>query len=153
MDSLCRVRNRIMCVLSWRTVSALIRMLILCEINTKITLSWAPKQFVTQVHRLFYIYCCTVLWCAQIIECIVHITLSHYHNYADLSEDTEFLKCLSCIFCVECMSKIKLILSIMFHAIHGAVRFQPIHFSWWLREYMYFILSSWNWKYDPFAIV
>ena len=26
------------------------------EINTKITLSWAPKQFSTRVHTLFYIY-------------------------------------------------------------------------------------------------
>ena len=44
MDSLCRVRNKIMYVLLWRTVYALAR-----------TLSWAHKQFATRVHTLFYI--------------------------------------------------------------------------------------------------
>ena len=50
MDSLCRVRNKIMYVLLWRTVYCATR-----EINTKITLSWAPKQFAARVHTLFYI--------------------------------------------------------------------------------------------------
>ena len=53
MDSLCRVRNKIMYVLSWRTVSALTRALFLVYIHTKITLSWALKRFVTRVHTLF----------------------------------------------------------------------------------------------------
>ena len=63
MDSLCRVRNKIMYVLSWRTVSVLTRVSFWCsfssgtrEINTKITLSSALKQFVTRVHISFYIY-------------------------------------------------------------------------------------------------
>ena len=63
MDSLCRVRNIIMYVLLWRTVYALTRVLFWClfpcatrEINTKITLEWAHKQFATRVHTLFYIY-------------------------------------------------------------------------------------------------
>ena len=30
--------------------------------------------------------------------CFLHITLSHYHNYANLSEGIELLKCLSDIF-------------------------------------------------------
>ena len=58
LSSLCRVRNRIMYVLSWRTVSALTRVFFWClftTINTKITLSWALKQFVTRVHTIFFI--------------------------------------------------------------------------------------------------
>ena len=63
--SLCHVRNEIMYVLVWRTVYALTRVLFWClflpllrnsEINTKITLSWAHKQFATRVHTLFSIY-------------------------------------------------------------------------------------------------
>ena len=64
MESLCRARNKIMYVFSWRTVSAPTRGLFLClfssfptrEINTKIILSWALKQFVTRVHTSFSIY-------------------------------------------------------------------------------------------------
>ena len=64
MDSLCHVRNKIMYVLLWRTVYALkcyfgVYFLSCCttwEINTKITLSWAHKQFATRVHALFSIY-------------------------------------------------------------------------------------------------
>ena len=72
LSSLCHVRNKIMYVLSWRTISALTRVLFWClfpslrslvfislvarEINTKTTLSWALKQFVTRVHTLFSIY-------------------------------------------------------------------------------------------------
>ena len=56
MDTLCRVRNKIIYVLSSRTVSALTRGLFLCLlINTKITIEWALKQFVTRVHTLFSI--------------------------------------------------------------------------------------------------
>ena len=59
-----------MYVLEWRTVSALTRVLFWClfpelrsnegnkqqkkEMNTKITLEWGKKQFVTRVHNLFY---------------------------------------------------------------------------------------------------
>ena len=35
------------------------------EINTKITLSWAHKQFVTRVHILFYMYPGLALDCCQ----------------------------------------------------------------------------------------
>ena len=56
MDSLCRVRNKIMYVLLWRTVYALTGVLFWCLlINTKITLQWAHKQFVTRVHTLLFI--------------------------------------------------------------------------------------------------
>ena len=57
MDSLCRVRSKIIYVLSWRTVSALTRALFwYLLINTKITLSWTLKRFVIRVHTLFSIY-------------------------------------------------------------------------------------------------
>ena len=61
MDLLCHVRNRITYLLSWRTVSALLQCYFgvyfpSCEatreINTKITLSWVLKQFVTRVNTL-----------------------------------------------------------------------------------------------------
>ena len=53
MDSLCRVRNRIMYVLSSNT-----RVLFWCLFYYKhqITLLWVHKQFATRVHTLFSIY-------------------------------------------------------------------------------------------------
>ena len=57
--------NKIKYVLSWQTVSALTRVFFFVyfprcfatrEINTKITLLWALKQFVTRVRTLFSIY-------------------------------------------------------------------------------------------------
>ena len=80
-------------------------------------------------------YYCAVLCCVQIIEysmtrwsyfCL-HTTIPHYHHYVNLSESIELLKCLLGLFCLECVSKIK---SIIFHAIHGAVRIQLTHFSY-----------------------
>ena len=65
MDSLYRVRDNTIYVLSCRTVYALTRVLIWCllpwllrnwKINAKIALTWAHKQFATRVHILFYIY-------------------------------------------------------------------------------------------------
>ena len=57
MDYLCRLRNKIISVLSWQTVSALTRVLFSSLfINTKITLSWALKQFITRVHTLVFMY-------------------------------------------------------------------------------------------------
>ena len=65
MDSLCRVRNKIMYVLSWRTVSALTRDLFgvyfpLCfatrEMNTKITLSWALPETVPHSGTYIILY-------------------------------------------------------------------------------------------------
>ena len=54
----------------------------------------------------------------------------HYHHYADLSEGTELLKCLPDIFCLECVSKIRSVLSMIFHAIYGTVFIQLTHFSY-----------------------
>ena len=65
MDSFCRVRNKIMYVLLWRMFLRSLGCYFgvyfpSCEatreINNKITLSWALKQFVTRVHTLLYIY-------------------------------------------------------------------------------------------------
>ena len=61
MNSLYCARNKIMYVLSWRTVSALKcyfgvyfpRCFATREINTEIILSWALKRFISQVHTLF----------------------------------------------------------------------------------------------------
>ena len=64
-----------------------------------------------------------------VIFACLHITLPHYHYYADRSEGTELLKCLSGTFCLGCVSKIKSILSIIFHKIYRAVCIQLTHFS------------------------
>ena len=61
MEPLCRVRNKIMYVLSWRTVSALTRVLFWClflrclatrEINTKIP---SPERWNASTYIIFYI--------------------------------------------------------------------------------------------------
>ena len=57
---------------------------------------------------------------------------------------------------VEYVSKSNSVLSVIFHAIYGAICIQLTHlvYLFWLWEYMNFILlSSSNRKYDPFAIV
>ena len=72
-DSLCRVRNKIMNVLSWHTDYAHTRIhvvyfLICCatrEINTRITLSWAHKQFATRIHTWFCFIGC--FWTTKIV--------------------------------------------------------------------------------------
>ena len=65
----------------------------------------------------------------MIVSVCLRIKLPHYHHYADKSEGIEFLKCLSGTFCLECVSEINSILSIIVHAIYGAVRIQLTHFS------------------------
>ena len=57
----------------------------------------------------------------------LYITLPHYHDYADVSEDNELLKYMSVTFCRVC---VKSILSIIFHAIYRAVFNQFTHFSY-----------------------
>ena len=83
-----------MYVLSWRTVSVPIRVLLLCllphyfatrEINTKISLSWALKQLVTWLYTLSSTYC-VQMW-KQIVKNIStwwtwfleHVILAHVH--------------------------------------------------------------------------
>ena len=64
MDSLCHVRNKMMYVLLWQLFMCSLEYYIdvyfprCCaarEINTKITLSWAHKQFAMRVHTLYSI--------------------------------------------------------------------------------------------------
>ena len=60
----------------------------------------------------------------------LHTTLPNYHHYIDLPESIKLLKWLPGTFYFECVSQIKPILSIIFHAILGAVRIQFTHFSY-----------------------
>ena len=55
----------------------------------------------------------------MVLHGYLHITLPHYHHYADLSEGIELLKCLSDILCLERVSKISSVLSIIVHAYIG----------------------------------
>ena len=66
----------------------------------------------------------------KVVFVCLHITLPRNHHYADLPECTELLKCLSGTLCPGCVSKIKSILSIIFHAIYVAVQIQLSHFSY-----------------------
>ena len=65
INSLCHVRNKIMYVLLWQTVSALSPVLFWCLFPSlfrnsgnkhQITLSWVHKQSSMRVHTLFFIY-------------------------------------------------------------------------------------------------
>ena len=66
---------------------------------------------------------CSLMMCANdkahydlmVVFVYLHITLPHYHYYADLFESIELVKCLSGTFCLKYVSKIKPILSIIFH--------------------------------------
>ena len=66
----------------------------------------------------------------MVVFLCLHITLPHYHHYADLSESIELIKCLSGTFCLECVPKIKSMISIIFHAIYRVVHIQLTHFSY-----------------------
>ena len=65
----------------------------------------------------------------MVVFVCLYITLPYYHHYADLYECVEHLKYLSGTLCLECVYKLKWILSIIFHAIYGAVRIRLTHFS------------------------
>ena len=62
----------------------------------------------------------------KIVFVYLYIIPSHYHHYANLSEDIEVIKCLWDIFCRVC--KIRHILSVIHYTICGAVCFQLTHF-------------------------
>ena len=64
----------------------------------------------------------------MVIFVCLPITLPHNHHNADLSEGIKLIKCLSGTFCLEWLSKIKPIISIIFHAIYGTVCIQLTHF-------------------------
>ena len=77
-------------------------------------------------------------WANSRIRFGLYITLSHYHNCANLSEDIEIIKCMSDTF-IECVSDIQRIVSVIHYTIYGAVCFQfthELHVLWWLREYI-----------------
>ena len=84
------------------------------------------------------LYYCAILRCGQIIEYIntrwsySFVWTSHYLIIIiiHLSEGSKPSKCLSGTFCFECVSKIKSIVSIVFHAIYGVVCIQLTHFSY-----------------------
>ena len=90
----------------------------------------------------------------MIVFVCLHFTIPHCDHYADVSEGIEFLNTCQEHY-IECVSKIQTILSIIAHAIYGAVCIQfTLFLLWWLWEYVYYILlSSSNRKCDPFAIV
>ena len=59
----------------------------------------------------------------KIVFVYLYITPSHYHHFANLSEDIERINTCQ-IYFVECVSKIKHILSVVHYTICGAVCFQ-----------------------------
>ena len=63
----------------------------------------------------------------KIVFVCLYITPSHYHHFANLSEDIELIICLWDIFC-RGVSKIRHILSVIHYTIRGAVCFQFTHF-------------------------
>ena len=63
----------------------------------------------------------------MVIFICLHITLPHYHHYADISEGIKLVNGIK-VHPVEYMSKIKSILTIIFHAIYGTVCIQLTHF-------------------------
>ena len=88
----------------------------------------------------------------QIVLVCLHSTPSHYHHCANISKGIELIKCLSGIFCRVC--KIKHILSVIHYTVWGCVFSVYPFTSWWLREYVYFFLSSSsNREYELLPIV
>ena len=66
--------------------------------------------------------------CALWLGCLLHISLYHYHYYADLAKATEFVKCPQ-VYSVEYVSKITLTMPLIFYAIYEPVCFQLTNFS------------------------
>ena len=68
---------------------------------------------------------------SMVVLVCLSITVPHYHNYADLSEGIELLKCFSDAFCFDGVSKIKAIVSVIFHTIlYGVAFIQFTHYSY-----------------------
>ena len=73
----------------------------------------------------------------KIVFVYLYITPSHYHHYANLSDDIELIKCLSDIFCRVCECDKAYALSYPLYNTWGCV-FSVYPFPlWWLREYIY----------------
>ena len=90
----------------------------------------------------------------QIVFVCLYIIPSHYHHYANLSEDIELIKNACQICFVECVSKIRHIFLVIHYTIYGAVCFQFTHFPSDDWENMHSVLlSSSNRKYELLSIV
>ena len=112
-----------------------------CNIFVVVRNRWLHHRMlsVSYISRESWVLCllllCSLMMCENnrvhydpmVVFVCLHITLPHYHHYTDKSEGIELLKCLSSTFCLECVSKIKSILSSIFHAIYRAVRIQITH--------------------------
>ena len=104
IDSLCRVRNKIMYVLLWRTVYALTRVL-LCNSGNKHqkTLSWAHKQFATRVNTLFLFDCmltCVPQWIhhmSQIGVLFSSYTMKFWHDGLPSYHEVESIRNIYCM--------------------------------------------------------
>ena len=87
----------------------------------------------------------------------LHIIISHYHQYSNLSEDIKHIKCLSVMSCQVCVYNqvIKSIVFIKLHVMHESVDFQLTNFFfWWWREYVYFIqVLPANRKHESLSIL
>ena len=99
-----------------------------------------------------------ILYDPIVILVCLHITSSHYHHYADLSEGIGFLKCLPGTFCLKCVSKISQFSQLSFMQYMGLCVFSlPISLMMIVRIHVLYLIITWNhlsnWKYDPFAIV
>ena len=88
---------------------------------------------------------CSLMLCANsrvhydlmVVFVCLHITLLHYHYYADVYESIGLLNCFWGSLFRVCVSKIKSILSIISHAIYGTVCSQHTHFCFDLCEDTY----------------
>ena len=89
----------------------------------------------------------------QIVFVCLYCTPTHYHHWANLSEDIGPTKCLSDIFCWVCEYDYAYFLSYSLYNMWGCV-FSVYPFPlWWLKEYIYFVLlSSSNRKYELFRV-
>ena len=75
-----------------------------CVLQVVIPSSW--EIWVLLLLLLCSLTMCTNNWAhydPMVVYIFLHITLPHYHHYADVSESTELLKCLSGTFCQVCV--------------------------------------------------
>ena len=95
-----------------------------CLYHHRVPVSYISRE----IWILFLVLLCCLMICANnrahygpmfVFVCF-HITLPHYHHYADVSESIELLKCLSGTFFPSVCLILKSIISIIFHAIYGA---------------------------------
>ena len=92
----------------------------------------------------------------QLVFVCLYITPSHYHHYANLSEDIELIKCLSDIFCRVC--EYDWAYSLLSDIQYMCFQFTHLPCDDWENIYiykqMYFVLlSSSNLKYELLSIV